>query len=176
LASPGMEIDLSAIAAGYAVDRAMQVLKDDGIRNALVNGGGEIYAIGFPSGRNAWRIGIRHPRKATELLGVIELNDETIATSGDYESFFESGGRRYSHIINPKTGWPVEGIMSVTILAKTTTEADALATALFPLGAEKGMKLIESLDDVECVMVTGKNEDDMKILMSSGIKDKVKLR
>lgn len=176
LTSLGMQIDLGAITPGYAVDRAIQVLKNAGIQNALVNAGGEIYSIGSPPKRKAWRIGIRHPRKPGELLGVVEMSEKGVSTSGDYENFFEVDGRKYCHIIDPKTGRPVEGIMSVTVIAKNTTEADALSTALFPLGAEKGLKLIESLDGVDVIIVTGYNEGDMKVLMSSGIKDKVKLR
>lgn len=172
----GMQIDLSSIAAGYSADKAIQVLKKSGIRNALVNAGGEIYALGSPPGRNGWRIGIRHPRQNAELLGVIEIKDKAIVTSGDYENFFEIDGKRYCHIINPKTGWPVEGVMSVTILAKTATKADALATALFPMGADKGLRLVESLENVDCIIVTGNTENDMKVLLSSGIKDKVKLK
>jgi thiamine biosynthesis lipoprotein ApbE len=176
LASPGMQMDLGAITPGYAVDRAIQVLKNAGIRNALVNAGGEIYSIGFPPKRKAWRIGIRHPRKPGELLGVIELSERGVSTSGDYENFFEVDGRKYCHIIDPKTGRPVQGIMSVTVIAKNTTEADALSTALFPLGAEKGLRLVERLDGVDAIIVTGYKEDDMKILMSSGVKDKMKLK
>jgi len=169
----GMRIDLGAIAVGYAVDKAVSVLKDNGIKNALVNGGGEIYALGSPSKKKAWRVGIQHPRRKNEMLGTLELKDMAISTSGDYENYFEMNGKRYCHIMNPKTGKPVEGVMSVTVVANTTIEADALSTALFIMGAENGMKLAEKLNNVECIIVTGTNEKDMKILVSSGLKDKV---
>jgi len=171
----GMRIDVSGIAKGYAVDRAIQMLKDSGIRNALVNAGGDIYALGSRSGEKSWRIGIRHPRDNADLLGVLELKDKAVATSGDYENFFEADGKRYCHIIDTRTGRPVEGIMSVTIVANSAAEADALATAVFPMGADDGMKLIESLAGVDGIIMTGKDEDDMKILLSSGMKGKVQL-
>ena len=170
LGSPGMQIDVSGIAKGYAVDRAIQILKDAGIRSALVNAGGDIYALASPPRRKSWRIGIRHPRRSADLLGILELKDNTVATSGDYENFFEVDGKRYCHIIDTKTGRPVEGIMSATVVADSTTEADALATAVFALGADDGMKLIEGLEGVDGIIVTGEKEDDMKTLMSSGMK------
>jgi len=171
----GMRIDVSGIAKGYAVDRAIQVLKDAGIRNAMVNAGGDIYALGSPSKKKLWRIGIRHPRDNSDLLGILQLEDKAVATSGDYENFFEVDGKRYCHIIDTRTGRPVEGIMSVTIVADNTMEADALATAVFPLGPDDGMKLIESLEGVDGLIMTGKNEDDMKILVSSGMEQRVQL-
>lgn len=173
LASQGMKIDLGAIAVGYAVDKAVNVLKDAGVKNALVDGGGEIYALGSPPGKDAWRIGIQHPRRMNDLLGTIELKDMAISTSGDYENYFEVNGKRYCHIMNPKTGKPVEGVMSVTVVANSTVEADALSTALFIMGAEDGMKLAERLGNIECIIVTGSNEKDMKINVSSGLKGKV---
>jgi len=175
LDSPGMQIDVSGIAKGYAVDRAIQVLKDAGIRSALVNAGGDIYALASPPRRKVWRIGIRHPRRSADLLGVLELKDKAVATSGDYENFFEVDGKRYCHIMDTKTGRPVEGIMSVTIVADNTAEADALATAVFPLGPDDGMKMIESLEGVDGIIVTGGKEDDMETLMSSGMKGKIQL-
>lgn len=175
LTSTGMKMDVGAIAVGYAVDKAVNVLKDNGVKKALVNGGGEIYALGSPPGKDTWRIGIQHPRRSNALLGTIELKDMAVSTSGDYENYFEVNGKRYCHIMNPKTGKPVDGIMSVTVVADTTTEADALSTVLFIMGAKEGMKLAEKLDNVECIIVTGTNEKDMKVLVSSGLKDKVKL-
>ncbi len=172
----GMKIDVGGIAKGYAVDKASQVLKDAGIQSALVNAGGDIYATSSPPGKDSWRIGIRHPRNNADLLGVVDLEDKAVATSGDYENFFEVDGERYCHIMNPKTGRPVAGIMSVTIVANDTAAADALATAIFPLGAEDGMKLIEELEGVDGVIVTGKEEDDMEVLLSSGMKDRIQLR
>jgi len=177
LGSPGMQIDLGAIAIGYAVDKAIQILKEAGMeKSALINAGGEIYALGSPPGKRAWKIGIQHPRRKNDLLGILELKDKAISTSGDYENYFEVNGKRYCHIMNPKTGKPVEGIMSVTIVTDNTTEADALSTALLPMGVENGMKLVERLIGVDYIIVTGNTEEDMKILISSGLKDRVQLK
>ncbi len=176
LGLPGMRVDVSGIAKGYAVDRAIQILKDEGIRNALVNAGGDVYALGASSEKRLWRIGIRHPRHTADLLGILELKDKAVATSGDYENFFEVDGKRYCHIMNARTGRPVEGVISVTIVADSTAEADALATAVFPLGAEEGMKLIESIEGVDGIIVTGERDGDLETLMSGGMKDKVQLR
>jgi thiamine biosynthesis lipoprotein len=172
---PGMRIDVGGIAKGYAVDSAIRVMKEAGIRNALISAGGDIYAMGTPPGKESWRIGIRHPRDRSDLLGILALKDRAVATSGDYENFFEVDGKRYCHIMDTRTGRPVRGIMSVTILADTSAEADALATAVFPLGADKGMKLIESLEGVDGIIVTGSEADDMKIMMSSGLEGKIQL-
>ena len=172
---PGMQIDVGGVAKGYAVDSAIRVMKEAGIRNALINAGGDIYGVGAPPGKESWRIGIRHPRDRADLLGVIELKDQAVATSGDYENFFEVDGKRYCHIMDPGTGRPVQGIMSVTILADTAAEADALATAVFPLGADEGMKLIESLEGVDGIIVTGSEADDLKIMMSSGLENRIRL-
>jgi len=176
LALRDMEIDTGAIAVGYAVDSAIQKLKEARIRNALINAGGEIYAMGSPPGRKAWRIGIKHPRRGNDLLGIIELKDKAVSTSGDYEKFFEIKGRRYCHIIDPRTGKPVQKIMSVTIVADSTTEADALSTALFPMGVEKGIRLIESINGAGCVIVAGSSENDMKLIISDRLKDKIEFK
>ncbi len=175
LESPGMQVDVSGIAKGYAVDKAIQALKDAGIQKAMINAGGDIYAMNSPPGRDVWLIGVRHPRNGADMLGIIELKDKAVATSGDYENFFQVDGKRYCHVIDTRTGRPVAGIMSVTIIADNTAEADALATAVFPLGAEKGMKLIESLESVDGLIVTGEEEDDMEILLSSGMRDRIQL-
>lgn len=174
LADKGMKVDLGAIAVGYAVDKAVNVLKEKGVKNALVNGGGEIYAFGSPPKKSAWRVGIQHPRKPNAILGTIDLKDKAISTSGDYESYFEVNGKRYCHILNPKTGKPVENIMSVTVVADNTTDADALSTAIMVMGEKEGIRLAKRLG-VECIIVTGKNEEDMKVIISDGLKDKVKL-
>jgi len=109
-------------------------------------------------------------------LGIIELKDKAVSTSGDYEKFFEIKGRRYCHIIDPRTGKPVQKIMSVTIVADSTTEADALSTALFPMGVEKGIRLIESINGAGCVIVAGSSENDMKLIISDRLKDKIEFK
>ncbi|MEE9315813.1 MAG: FAD:protein FMN transferase, partial [bacterium] len=167
-AKKGMGIDLGGIAKGYAVDAAIKVLKDKNINSAIVNAGGDMYVLGRKQGK-PWRIGIRHPRREGEILGTIEVEDKAIVTSGDYERFFFSGGKKYHHIINPKTGYPADECQSVTIVAKEATFADGLATGIFVLGPKEGMALIENLEGVEGVIVN--KEGDVSV--SSGLISKI---
>lgn len=164
----GMGIDLGGIAKGYAVDAAVRVLKEKNIESAMVNAGGDIYVLGRKR-RKPWRIGIRHPRKEGDILGIVEVEDRAIVTSGDYERFFFSGGKRYHHIFDPKTGYPANGCQSVTIVAKETAFADALATGVFVLGPRQGMDLIESLEEVEGVIVDKEGE----VSVSSGLASQI---
>ncbi len=143
LRKKGMELDLGGIAKGYAVDCMVRVLKKKGAQSGLVNAGGDIYAFGSRPGGRAWRVGIRHPRDKDSLLEAIQLRDEAAATSGDYENFFFIGKRRFSHIIDPRSGRPAQPALSVTVVAGSATEADFLSTALFVLGQTKGKKLLE---------------------------------
>lgn len=138
--SEGMGVTLGGIAKGYAVDRACEVLRNRGMEDALVDIGGDIRAIGYLS----WSIGIRDPRGATnEVMGVIELQNKAIATSGDYERYDFVGVTRVHHIINPKTGEPAEESISVTIVAEDSLTADALSTAVFVMGPVKGRELLD---------------------------------
>jgi thiamine biosynthesis lipoprotein ApbE len=142
-------IDLGGIGKGYAADKAVEVLRKKGISSACVNLGGNIYALGSPPGKEAWRIGVLHPRQKGLLMGYLELRDKGVATSGDYERFFTIEGKRYSHIIDPRTGKPAQGAVSVTIVAPNATEADALSTGVFILGVKDGKELLSSLKDVD---------------------------
>ncbi|MFZ2865705.1 MAG: FAD:protein FMN transferase [Ignavibacteriaceae bacterium] len=143
-----VELNFGAIAKGYAVDKAINILRKSGIKQALVNAGGEVSVIG-----NNWIVGIQHPDEINSIIKRIKLNGYTVATSGDYEQYFEVGGVRYHHILDPETGYPSRGLQSVTIINKSNAFADALATAVFVMGEEKGMKLIESLDDTEVMII-----------------------
>ena len=134
---PGMRIDLGGIAKGYAVDRAAAILRSRGASSALVNVGGNMYALGAPPGRGGWTIGIRDPRGGDGIVGSLLLRDEAVATSGNYENFVEIGNRRYGHIIDPRDGRPVDRVLGVTVVAKTAMAADALSTGLFVLGPER---------------------------------------
>jgi len=163
-----MTLDLGGIAKGYAVDQAIEKLRDAKIENALVNLSGNMYAMGHPKDKDAWHIGIRHPRQKEGLIGFLKLKEEAIATSGDYEKFFIHDGKKYSHIINPHTGYPVSGVASVTIVAKTAMEADALSTAVFVLGTERGLRLIESIDGVEGIIVRENENEELSFVMSEG--------
>lgn len=138
----GTRVDLGGIAKGYAVDRALAVLKARGVQAALVNLGGNIGVLGRPPGRRPWVVGIQHPREP-RLIGQIRFWHGAVATSGDYDRYFEFGGKRYSHLLDPRTGQPVEGIYSFTVVAPTATAADAFSTAAFVLGAERGLALLK---------------------------------
>ena len=150
----GMQIDLGGIAKGYAVDRAIEALRKNGIRRALVNAGGDLYALGSGPGGEKWQVGIQDPRQENKLLGIIKVKDAGVATSGDYRRYFTIEGRRFSHIVDPKTGQTVQDVpMSVTVIAPDATTTDALATGVFVLGPHAGIELIESLPQVEGMIV-----------------------
>ena len=131
--NPAVQLDLGGYAKGYALDEAVRILKAHGIRNALVNIGGNVIALG-QHGDRPWRVGIQHPRKPG-TLATLDLHDgEAIGTSGDYQRYFEAGGRRYCHLIDPRSGWPASGMQSVTILVSgphAGTRSDALSKPLF---------------------------------------------
>ncbi|MEW6048778.1 MAG: FAD:protein FMN transferase [Bacillota bacterium] len=163
LARPGMVLDLGAIAQGYGAERAAAVLRAHGVKSALVDVGGEIVAIGTrpsgPQGANRtagsgpWRVGVRHPRFQDRLVATVLLEDRAAATSGDYERCFEYQGSRFGHVIHPFTGWPARGLVSVTVIHRSATVADALATAVMVLGPEKGETIIRSWPGAEAILV-----------------------
>lgn len=155
-------LNFGAVAKGYAVDKATDVLKNFGITSALINAGGDVKVIG-----DNWKVGIQHPRDKKDLADVVKLSDNSIATSGDYEQYFEVDGKRYHHILNPKTGYPSTGIQSVSIINKSNAFADALATAVFVMGLKDGMELIEQLDDSEAMIIDEKGQKHY----SSGFKN-----
>ena len=147
-----LQVDLGGIAKGYAVDRAIAVLKEHGVVSAAVNAGGDMYLLGQRPGR-AWRIGIQHPRQTETVLETVQVHDQAVVTSGDYERFFEQDGVRYHHIFDPKTGLPARGCQSVTIIADSVALADALATAVFVLGPEAGLQLLTEYPQAEGLIV-----------------------
>jgi thiamine biosynthesis lipoprotein len=154
-------LNFGAIAKGYAVDNAVEILRAAGVKEALVNAGGEIKSIG-----NDWVIGVQHPGEQNEIINRIKLNDLSVATSGDYENYFEQDGVRYHHILNPGTGFPAKGLQSVTVIHKDNAFADGLATAVFVLGREKGINLVERLDKSEAMII----DEAGKMFYSSGFK------
>ena len=165
----GITIDLSSIAKGFAVDEAIRALKESGIENGLVDAGGDIYCLGSGPDKKGWRVGIRHPRKK-EFLGSLILKDRAVATSGDYEKFFIVGENRYSHILDPRSGYPVSDLpMSVTVVASDCITADGLATAISVLGPRDGLRFAEGLDGVEALVVS-RGKRDLKVDMTSGLK------
>ena len=147
LAAPEL-LHYGAWAKGYAVDRAIAVLREQGVTEALVNAGGEIRCLGL-----GWRVGVQHPRLRGELLARLQPGRMAVATSGDYEQFFEQDGVRYHHLLDPRSGEPARGCQSVTVIAPTCARADALATAVFVLGTKNGLNLLEMLGEVEGLVV-----------------------
>lgn len=168
------KIDLGAIGKGYAVDKALKIMKKFDINNACINLGGNIYVLGTPPDKNAWKIGIQHPRDKNEILGYLELKNEATATSGDYERFFEFKGKRYSHIINPRTGRPVSGTIATTIIAPTGTQVDALSTSVFVLGNEKGLELVKKIPNADALIAYEGKGGKIMIDMTKGFADKFK--
>jgi len=134
--NPAVKLDFGAFAKGYAVDRAIERLQEMGIKDAVVNAGGDLRAIGR-HGDRPWRVGIRHPRQPGILAAVEVEGDESVFTSGDYERYFDWQGVRYSHIIDPRSGYPASGLSSVTVFSRQADLADAAATALFVAGPQE---------------------------------------
>jgi thiamine biosynthesis lipoprotein len=151
-------LDLGAIAKGYAADRGAALIRKGalfGKRRAIIDLGGNILALGENRGGKNWRIGIQDPLRNRGIhMGVLEVKDKSVVTSGVYERTFEEGGRSYHHILSTADGYPVSnGLLSVTVVADSSTDADALSTALFALGPEKGLALVEALPGVEAIFV-----------------------
>jgi thiamine biosynthesis lipoprotein len=166
-----MRVHLGGIGKGYAVDRAVAILREHGVRDFLLQAGGDLYASG-QHGTTPWRLGIQDPRgEAGDYFARIELRDRTFSTSGDYERFFIEDGQRYHHLLDPDRGEPARGCVSVTIVAPRATFADALSTGVFILGPDEGMALVERLPDVDAVIVTAANE----VRISSGLQGRVQL-
>ncbi len=149
---PGMRIDLGGFAKGHAVDRGAQILAARGIAHAIVTAGGDSRVLGDRRGR-PWTIAIRDPRNAEGVVAVLPLEDVAISTSGDYERFFVRDGERCHHLIDPATGKSPCGVRSVTILAADGLTTEGLSKSVFVLGVERGMRLIESLTEVDAVVV-----------------------
>jgi len=170
LAEAGMMIDLGAVAKGYAVDRAVAVLAERGVGMALVNAGGDLRALG-PHHDRPWQIGVQDPRHPERLLGWLPLSDRALASSGDYENFVIIEGKRYHHLLDPRTGQPASLCRSVTVIAPEAWLADALSTAVFVLGPERGLAVIEGLSGVEVLIVSA----DGARLMSSGARGLLRL-
>ncbi|NMD43665.1 MAG: FAD:protein FMN transferase [Firmicutes bacterium] len=162
----GMALDLGGIAKGYIVDRGLDLLAEAGISHALINAGGDVGILGPKADGSSWRVGLKHPRGGGIIAVIPRDKRGAIVTSGDYERFFEEDGVRYQHILDPRTGMPASALLSVTVVAPTAVEADALSTALFVLGPQRGLALVENLPEVEAVMIT----PQLELLISSGLR------
>jgi FAD:protein FMN transferase len=163
-ARPNVRVDLGGIAKGHAVDQGIKVLRSLGIERAMVNAGGDTRIIGDRFGR-PWITGIRHPDDERKVVLRIPITDAALSTSGDYERFFDEGGVRYHHILDPKTGKSASKVRSVTVIGPTATRTDALTKSIFIMGAEEGIEFINGIEDVDAVVV----KPDGRVLYSRGL-------
>jgi thiamine biosynthesis lipoprotein len=160
----GVRINLGGIAKGYTVQREADWLRTQGVEHALLNAGGDTRVIGDRRGK-PWIVGIRHPRVKDQVITRLPLVDEAISTGGDYERFFDEDGKRYHHVINPRTGEPTEGVLTVTVIGPSGTMTDGLETAVFVLGVKEGLELIKKYPEYETIIV----DSSGKIFYSDGL-------
>jgi thiamine biosynthesis lipoprotein len=150
---PGMKIDLGAAGKGYAISKARSILVERGVKSAIISAGSSIAVIGDNKGK-PWRIGIKDPRHPDETVGTVALNGgQAVSTSGDYERYFEIGGKRFHHILNPGTGMPADECRSVTIISDDASQADMLSTAVFVMEPKRGLDFVNSLKNVYAVII-----------------------
>lgn len=169
LKNRNQEIDLGGIAKGYAADEVKNILVKNNIKNALINLGGNIFALGNKVDGTPWIVGIQNPiEERGEFVGTISVVNKSVVTSGNYERYFVKDGKRYHHIINPKTGYPVEGeIISATIISDKSIDGDGLSTGVYIMGLYKAIKLIEETAGVDAIFITKEKE----IYVTSGIRE-----
>ncbi len=164
----GMGIDLGAIAKGYIADQIADYLREQGVGKAIIDLGGNIYALGDRVDGTPWRVGIQSPFKERghDYVGIVRVTDKSVVTSGIYERYFELDGQLYHHLLDTKTGYPMDkGLASVTIISDLSVDGDALSTAVFSLGVEKGLELVSTLDGVEAVFI----DTDGNVTTSPGV-------
>lgn len=172
LMSSGMEIDLGGVAKGYAVEKVCALLRERGVKSALVNFGGAVGAIGKRSDGKPWVIGIKDPRgNAGDIIGDLELTDAYVSSSGDYERYFEENGKRYFHIFDPKTGRNPDTVMAATVAGSSALEADILSTAFIVLGVERSLETLKSMAGFEAVII----DSSGSVNVSPGMKKKYAL-
>jgi len=162
-----VKVDLGGIAKGYAVDQGIKILHENGVKHARLSAGGDMHLLGDKRGK-PWIVGIKDPRSdnKNDNAVVLPLSDVSISTSGDYERFFmDDDGQRVHHILSPKTGRPVEGVQSVSVIGPNTIASDGLSTAVFVLGVVEGIKLIESLEGFDVVII----DENRKMHFSEGL-------
>jgi len=169
-----VSLDLASIAKGYGVDQIADLIGKKGFKDFLVEIGGEVLASGLRTDGKPWKIGINTPRKdalLNQVYNVVNLQNKALATSGDYRIFFEAEGKRYSHILDPKTGYPVTNrVVSVSVMADNCTLADGLATGLMVMGHEKGIEAVNRIEGVECLIVVEEENGSFKDYYSKGFK------
>lgn len=169
LQKEGQSIDLGGIGKGYAGDKFLEIFSKYGVKSAFTNIGGNVAALGTKPDGSPWRVGIRHPRKENSLIGFVSVSDKAVVTSGDYQRYFiDSDGKRYHHILDPTTGYPAEsGLVSVTVVADCSMDADALSTILFVAGINKGIKFLKEFPGVEAVLI----DMNLTVHITRGLKD-----
>ena len=161
----GMKIGFGAIGKGYAADRAKEILIKNNVKSGIINASGDLTAWGLkPSGKD-WMVAIVNPINKDKVFSWLTIKNKSIVTSGNYEKFINLDGKKYSHIIDPRTGYPTEGILSVTIITDKAELADALATSVFVLGVDIGLNMINQLNGVDCIII----DDNNKIIKSRNI-------
>ena len=172
----GIYLELGGIAKGYAIDEAIKILKAMGVKRALINAGGDLYALGERSKNKYWRIGLRHPRYEdgnSDVFGILQISNEAVATSGDYEQYFIKDGKRYHHILNSNDGYPIMNeCVSVSIITDNCMKADAFATAVFIMGLEAGKEFILSRADLEAIIIYKINDIELDYWVSKGLEDR----
>ncbi|HIE5387260.1 TPA: FAD:protein FMN transferase [Enterobacter cancerogenus] len=157
LARPGMEIDLGAIAKGYIADRVRDYLRKEGAELGLINLGGNVQTLGSPDG--GWSIGLKKPFAGDALIGTLTVENRSVVTSGTYERYFEQNGRRYHHILDPRTGYPLDNALdSVTLISKDSIDGDIWTTLMFGMGVEEGCAALRARPDIEAIFVTKTKE------------------
>lgn len=162
----GMKIEFGAIGKGLAANKARDRMKTLGIANGIVIAGGDLITWGKPEDKPAWTIGIANPENPDLAVSWLDVGEMAVVTSGDYEKFAIIDGKRYTHIINPKTGYPAYGLHSVTVICPDAELADALATSVFLLGEKDGLTMINKMKGVECVLIS----DNFTVSTSKGVK------
>ena len=173
LEDKGMMLDLGSIAKGYAADEIAKVLKENNVKQAIIDLGGNIYALGLKDGDQDGKVGIQDPfTERGNVVGSVEVSNKSVVTTGIYERFIEKDGIKYHHILNPKDGYPYKtDIAGVSIIADKSVDADGLSTLVFTKGLDEGIKFIEDLDGVDAIFIT----DDRKVYTTKGIKDNFKM-
>lgn len=173
LSEKGMMIDLGSIAKGYVADDIVNILKENEVERAIIDLGGNIYAMGTKSKEDNWKIGIQNPSEDRgQIVGTIEVADKSVVTTGTYERFIEEDKVRYHHVLNPKTGYPYEtNIAGVTIVADRSVDADALSTLVFTKGLDEGLQLVEKLESVDAIFIM----NDNSVYVTEGLKGNFKL-
>lgn len=154
LALSGMKIGFGSIGKGYAADKGRELMQSLGVRGGIVNASGDLSAWGLPPGGKAWKIGIYNPFKPQKLLKILKIKEASVATSGSYEKYAEINGKRYSHIIDPKTGYPSTGLTSVTVTGPTAEFANALSTSVMVMGEKKGIRLLKQFPEYRYILIT----------------------